>query len=500
MKKQKNQLFFLIAIIFLVLLLISPIGIELLQARPGGGHSFSGGGGSSGGGGGDGIGYLIYFILAELPPQISIPLVIIIIGLRIYMQRRKKNANKTVSSSPGIQAKAKRNTSIESDINTLKSYDPNFSKILFLDFASSLYNKFYSLKGQSDFKNLHPFFSDSEMKNPKNTVSNQRIYEIVIGSIKIYEVNNLEYVTGIAVDIEANYTLEVNQKKTRYHVIERWYFNRNKGVLSPEPEKLRKLVCPVCAAPVHFTDNGDCESCGTHINAGEMQWYVLKKQLLSQRVFSTKGLAHYEAERGTGLQTIYQSGLNNRFADFSTKHSFDWNVWRSDFTKGVVHEYFKKIYAAWSENNLLSVRNLLTDRVYESFMFWIKAYQRAGLKNKLENISISNVQFVALDMDKFYESITVRIYASSLDYVEDSAGRVKGGSSKRARSFSEYWTFIRRTGVEKDVYDFSTCPNCGAPADKMGQAGVCEYCGTKISNGDFSWVLAVITQDEVYSG
>jgi hypothetical protein len=147
-----------------------------------------------------------------------------------------------------------------------------------------------------------------------------------------------------------------------------------------------------------------------------------------------------------------------------------------------------------------SVRNLLTDRVYESFMFWIKAYQRAGLKNKLENITISNVQFVALDMDKFYESITVRIYASSLDYVEDSAGRVKGGSSKRARSFSEYWTFIRRTGVEKDVYDFSTCPNCGAPADKMGQAGVCEYCGTKISNGDFSWVLAVITQDEVYSG
>jgi hypothetical protein len=63
-------------------------------------------------------------------------------------------------------------------------------------------------------------------------------------------------------------------------------------------------------------------------------------------------------------------------------------------------------------------------------MFWIKAYQRAGLKNKLENITISNVQFVALDMDKFYESITVRIYASSLDYVEDSAGRVKGGSSK----------------------------------------------------------------------
>ena len=45
-----------------------------------------------------------------------------------------------------------------------------------------------------------------------------------------------------------------------------------------------------------------------------------------------------------------------------------------------------------------------------------------------------------------------------------------------------------------------TCPNCGAPADKMSQGGKCEYCSAKISNGDFSWVLAMITQDEEYKG
>jgi len=500
MKINDKKIFYVITAIITILILINPFGIELLNARPGGGHSFSGGGGSSGGGGGDGIGYLIYFLLSELPPQISIPIIILIIALRIYMQRRKKNDNKTVTSSPGIKAKAKRNSSIQADIDRLKSYDPNFSKVLFLDFVSSLYNRYYSWKGKKEFKDLWPFLSKNEMSDPKNLNSNQIIDEIVIGSAKISEVNNLESVTGIAVDIEANYTLSLNNKKTRYHVIERWYFNRKRGVLSLEPEKLRKLSCPNCGAAANFTDNGDCESCGTHINTGEMQWFVFKKQTLMQQVFSTKGLGHYEAERGTGLQTIYQNGLNSYMANFVGMHGVDWNSWRSDFTSGVVHEYFKKIYNAWSQNDLLSVRNLLSDRIYDSFMFWINAYKRAGLTNKLENINISNVQFVAVDTDKFYESITVRIYASSLDYVIDNSGKVKGGSSKRPRSFSEYWTFIRRTGVEKDTFDYSTCPNCGAPADKMGQAGVCEYCGTKISNGDFSWVLAIINQDEVYSG
>jgi hypothetical protein len=107
-----------------------------------------------------------------------------------------------------------------------------------------------------------------------------------------------------------------------------------------------------------------------------------------------------------------------------------------------------------------------------------------------------------VDVDKFYESFTVRVFASCLDYVETSAGQLKGGSKKDARFYSEYWTFIRRTGVEKNESEFSlnNCPNCGAPADKMGQAGVCEYCNTKISTGDFSWVLTRIVQDEEYVG
>ncbi|MCF6366052.1 MAG: TIM44-like domain-containing protein [Bacteroidales bacterium] len=501
MDNKKLNIFFTLAIIFTLFLLISPFAIEILSARPGGGHSFSGGGGSGGGGGGgDGIGFLIYLILSELPPYISIPLIIAIIVIRLIIKRRNKGESRTVSSAPGIQAVKNRNADIERDISMLKATDINFSKVLFIDFASSIYNKYYSWYGSKEFKNLSPYFDESEIKKSANLQNKRTVNEIVIGSLRISEVNNLQHVTGIAVDIEANYTLNQHGKKTRYSVVERWYFNRKAGILSPEPDKMRKLVCPNCAAPANFTDNGVCESCGTKINNGEMQWFVKKHKVLSQEVFSTKGLAHYAPERGTGLQTIYQSGLSSYTSSFAAQHNIDWKTYSEQFKYNVASKYFMAIYTAWSKNKLDKVRNLLTDRTYESFMFWIDAYKSAGLTNKLEDIKITNVQFVRIDTDKFYEAITVRIYASSLDYVVDKQGKVRGGSDKRPRSFSEYWTFIRKNGVEKDEFDISTCPNCGAPADKMGQAGVCEYCGTKISNGDFSWVLSIITQDEVYSG
>jgi predicted lipid-binding transport protein (Tim44 family) len=501
MKSGKFNFFFLFAFSLTLLFLLSPLATEIGFARPGGGHSFSGGGGSSGGGGGgDGIGYLIYLIFSELPPQVSIPIVIIIIVLRIYLKRRNNKERQTVTSTPGFQAKNDINLNVENDIQAMKSVDPNFSKILFLDFASSLYNKYYSWFGKNEFNTLSPYFEPAEIEKSKQLKNNQSITEIVIGSIRVNEINLMQDITGIAVDIEANYTLEINSKKTRYYMYERWYFNRKAGLTSLEPEKMRKLACPVCAAPLNFSENGTCQSCGTQINNGSMQWFVKKHVILSQEVFSTIGLGHYAEERGTGLQTIYQSNLNFFTESFASRHQIDWNLWRSNFSNQVVSSYFLKIYDAWSKNNVSSVRNLISDRLYDSFMFWIDAYQKEGLSNKLENIKITNIQIVKLDTDRFYESVTVRIFASANDYVMNKLGKVIGGSMKKPRSYSEYWTFIRRNGVEKDEYDYSTCPNCGAPADKMGQAGICEYCGTKISNGDFSWVLVIITQDEAYYG
>jgi hypothetical protein len=132
----------------------------------------------------------------------------------------------------------------------------------------------------------------------------------------------------------------------------------------------------------------------------------------------------------------------------------------------------------------------------------MQEYAKLGWQNKLDNIQIQAVIPARLDLDKFYEAVTVRIFASCLDYTVNKAGKVIGGSNKKPRRFSEYWTFIRMTNAEQRQvrFDVRTCPSCGAPADSIGQAGDCKYCGSKLTEGRFSWVLAIITQDDVYQG
>lgn len=487
-------------LLFIMALLIIP---ELANARPGGGHSYSGG--SSGGGGGDGdiVGLIIY-ILMELPPEISIPLVILIIVFYVLSKRKKKASQQTITSVPTYQNRNTNTIGMDSRIENFKLSDPNFSRTLFLDFVASIYSKYYTYYSKKEFSNLKPFLSQQIFDSARKIALNSRtVSENVIGNINIVSLTESQHTVMITTDISANFTMTIGGKSTRYVIKERWTFVRNRGVISQEPDRMRDLKCPNCGAASNFSDAGQCDHCETFIESGKMQWAVSQISILQQEAFSTQGLGHYSPEIGTDYPTIIQQNINIYLGQFVSNHGIaDWNSYWSEFTNKIVTTYFKEIYKAWSDLKWEKIRHLISDRLYDSYSFWITMYKSQGLRNRLDNINIHRIDMVRVDIDRFYESFTVRVFASCLDYVETTTGQLKGGSKKDPRYYSEYWTFMRRAGVDKRETEFSlnTCPNCGAPADKMGQAGVCEYCNTKISTGDFSWVLTRIVQDEEYVG
>ena len=409
-----------------------------------------------------------------------------------------KDKKKKLVSQPTLENKLKTYKRNINNLNKLTDADPNFSQTLFLDFASSVFTKYKSWLGKKEFINLIPFVLPKYVEYAE--VYTKAVSGVVIGSINISNITIKDKTQNVFVEIDANYTVKEKDFSLRMAVIEKWKFSRKAGILSPEPEKMRELSCPACGSNDGFTSIGECESCGIKIENGEKQWCLSSHTLVSSNSFKTDNLAYYADEAGTEIPTIYQATLDKNIEKFTQNHKLNWVEWNKRFEKSVVHNYFTKLYAAWSVKKLDNVRNLLSDLLYDSWMFWIDNYTKEGLTNKLDNVKIEKVEFVKMDIDKYYETATVRIKASCKDYVIDKKGKVAGGSKRKKRKFSEYWTFIRRTGVETDTYDYATCPNCGAPADKMGQSGICEYCSTKISNGDFSWVLSVITQDEVYKG
>ena len=506
--KSKNfkHIIYILIIGFFAYFIINTITIVPTLARPGGGHSYSGGGGGGGGSSVSGesgssnsnIDYNKETTAEDfIAPIVFIFFMGFIFGIVIFIVKTIKKL-KNIS----IRKKATKNLKKHKrDIIELKKEDPNFSVTLFLDFATSFFTKYHVWFGTEEFKKLTPYVTQKQIDASKKY--NFNIKEIVIGSINILKINKSPEIQKILVEIDANYTAfpkNNNGKPIRITTIKKFQFCRNASILSPEPKKMREISCPNCGISVNFSDSGKCESCGTFIKNGEMQWYLSEEVIIKSNHLITSSLSHYAAEKGTKDATIFQPNLKSDIIEFAEKHNLQSTQWQGNFITKVANAYFTNLYIAWSANNLNPVRNLLSDRLYTSWMFWLNNYKKAGLTNKLENVTIQKTKLVKIETDKFYEAVTVRIHASCKDYVIDKQGKIKGGSKRRKRKFSEYWTFIRRTGVENDNYDIKTCPNCRAKADKMGQSGICEYCNTKISNGDFSWVLSIITQDEVYKG
>src|SRR5262249_3094802 len=145
------------------------------------------------------------------------------------------------------------------------------------------------------------------------------------------------------------------------------------------------------------------------------------------------------------------------------------------------------------------VRPYLSDALFHMQLYWIRAYQEAKLHNELKGARITKMVAAKVVRDVYYDAVTVRIYATGLDYKVDASGKVVGGDASNERAYSEYWTFVRGRGVKKAPTADKTCPNCGAPV-QIDAAGACEHCRAKVTSGRFDWVLSRIEQDDVYSG
>lgn len=477
-------------------------------ARVGGGQGYGGGGRGGGSGGGDGAGALVYLVVRLLlwltieHPVIGIPLDIIVIGLVIYWFTRRSSKTVSLDSSsitaPDPVAGAQQQN-FQREFNQLRRFDPNFSEIIFTDFSYALYGRAHDARGRGakELDLLSPYLSEQartalQQLNPPNL---KGVEGIIVGAMQVVSVQGLATpMVYVTLEFESNYT-ETTDRQMSYYVVERWVLERKRDVLSPTPEQAKALHCPRCGAALQKDTVGACAFCGSKIESGEFQWYVRSIHTLRRE---PKGplLTSDVPEIGTDFPTVTQPNFPAVRAAFEENNpTFSW----ADF-QARARLIFSELQAAWSMLNWERARPHETDNIFQMHRYWIEAYQRQGLRNALDQCRITGMQPVKIKLDAFYNSITLRIFAEGYDYTVDKNGRVVAGSNKNLRRWSEYWTFIRnsKSAPAPSKADLN-CPNCGAPL-KVNAAGVCEFCGGKITSGDFDWVLSRIEQDDSYSG
>lgn len=388
----------------------------------------------------------------------------------------------------------RRIASIDEAIRALHGSDDGFSMVLFEDFLYGLYTEANVARGANAADKLSTFLSPNVVMTYSNSglagVSN-----VVVGAMRVESIDvDMSARRVIAqVVFEANYT-EHHQggSQQSYYVAERWTLSRSPDAKSRPPQRARTLDCPGCGAPLEKDMNNKCRYCGQVTSGGDFDWFVTNVEML-ERESRGPMLTGNTEEQGTNLPTVVAPDAKARYDALMAQ---DPNMGWGAFTARV-DVVFRTFYHAWSTQDLAPVRPFLSDTLFETQRYWVETYKKSHLRNIAENARILGIHLARVSSDKYYDAITVRVFATCLDYTLDANNQIVSGSRSKERSYSEYWTFIRGRGRVGVPRTDNGCPNCGAPL-AINMAGKCNACGAKVTSGEFDWVLSRIEQDEVY--
>jgi predicted lipid-binding transport protein (Tim44 family) len=156
---------------------------------------------------------------------------------------------------------------------------------------------------------------------------------------------------------------------------------------------------------------------------------------------------------------------------------------------------FFKIQQAWEARNQDLARDVMTDSLYQRHKLQTDQLIADHQIDVLQNIVIGNARIVDVKAGRPFDSITVAFTASMTDYTVDEQTRRIVDGSQYPQTFSEYWTFIRRSDARSQAGQTAlaaTCPSCGAPLQVSG--GKCDYCGAYVRTSSADWVVDSISQ------
>jgi DNA-directed RNA polymerase subunit RPC12/RpoP len=475
----------------------------LALARPGGGEGYSGGGGDGGGGDG-GLIWLLIRLWIEFVihyPAIGIPLTIVGILIFLAWKRKKGTAgsqNWDLSPAPPAAPPARPPST---DLDAVRGLDPEFSIVLFEDFAYALYARAHQARAdRRALDALAPYLSppvrDHLQQRPPAGVA---VTSVVVGVMRVNHLVLPAQPTGwvqVVLEIESNITLATSAAQ---YVRERWSLVRSAAAHSKPPEQVKSFKCPNCGAPFDPAGAaaGDrCGYCGEVVSGGRFDWTVQAIELLKVEA-RPPALVSTVEEVGTTWPTVYHPQVRARRAELLR----DDPATTDEALGARLGLIYGQLNSAWTALDLTPARPFVSDGLFDYLQYWIAAYQSQGLRNVLEGMRITEWTIAKVVRDARYDSVTCRVWGSGRDYtVKQADGTVVSGNPKRDRLYTEYWTLIRAAGVRAAPRADRSCPNCGAPVDQVNMAGECGHCGAKITRGDFDWVLSKIEQDDVYTG
>ena len=475
-------------------------------ARPGGGQSFGdgGGGGGSGGGGGGGGGEILFLLirLVFIYPKVGVPLLIVGVIVLARMKKSGRLESWETGGTPSPAAMRRASPRATPSLASLRELDPDFSQVVFEDFAYRLYAAAHRARTDSRaLSALAPYLSERVRQSlAQEAPAELSVSAVVVGAMRVDSVRLPapgeeagKVVVGLS--YESNLTLGTAPHERTFYLREHWQLARDARARTKPPEQTEKLGCPNCGAPFESGDDRRCAYCGAVVADGRFGFQVTARRVLAREP-RPPALTSDVMERGTSLPSVVAGDQQQAFQALCERDpALDASALESRLR--LIYDTLNRAYTAL---DLTPARGLLSDGMFDYLRYWTEAYRAQGLRNVLERMHITRAERVKVVSDRYFDALTFRLWASGIDYTIDAKTRARvSGSETRERPYSEYWTLIRAAGHRGAVHTDATCPNCAAPLS-VTMAGNCDYCSAHITRGEFDWVLSKIEQDESYVG
>lgn len=141
---------------------------------------------------------------------------------------------------------------------------------------------------------------------------------------------------------------------------------------------------------------------------------------------------------------------------------------------------------AWSNFDTKSLRNLLTDELFNTYNMQLKALKAKKQKNIMSDFALEKIDTTAINVSNNQITMKVVLEVSFFDYVVDISNNVLRGNKNHKVSVTYELTFVSTINKKET----KNCPSCGAPINKNSASNVCEYCNSTLVKNTYSWVLA----------
>lgn len=152
-----------------------------------------------------------------------------------------------------------------------------------------------------------------------------------------------------------------------------------------------------------------------------------------------------------------------------------------------IAEAFKIYYdvqIAWMNNDIDSVRNILSDELYNSYKMQLLPMQQKNEKNMMENIKLLNAAIATISFVDNKLEIQVEMDVTCNDYIINTkTGKVLRGKKHKKCKYLYMMTFTKSLNNTIDK-----CPNCNAKLDD-GESVKCPYCGSVVKKDSNNFVL-----------